>query len=139
MSSHDISFVIKTVVAKKYKISCSRPFYKSPLTPISIFWEKCMSFVNECEGRAIILLLEAEDLLHWSVLNSATDLRFYLADSDSRKVLNRKDCSTIKNEHQKGIFLKPSLAFFISRKNQNPYLLNLCFRKKRFKIQPKSQ
>ena len=85
---------------------------------LSVFWDRCRAFVNDGEGRAIILLMEGEDLLHWSVLSSATDLRFYLSDSDNRKILNRKHCSTIKDQHQKGYVLKPSLAFFIAKNDQ---------------------
>lgn len=110
---YDLLFLLKTVVQPFYPVVYRRPFAKAAKTHINDFWEACNLFLSEPK-RSIIVMMQNQEWMHWTVLCKATEKRFFMFDSTGGKILDRRKCTTLKFTDDFPVALFPSVTIFVS-------------------------
>jgi hypothetical protein len=112
ISIHDIGTALRDVVAPTHGITRSKPYDKNPSLGLNILWQTMTEYLEE-PNRAIIIGLGGKHD-HWTVVDSITDKRLTLLDSDELYHINRCACTTTdritaRRRHR----IMPTHAYFI--------------------------
>jgi len=100
-------------VVRGYIRHRSMPFKKYPDTPLDMFWNAMMEFLQGGERRAILIGLGGV-YDHWSIVDSITDKQIRLFDSFKLKRLNRNRCATMRCSSSRPHLLFPTHTYFLS-------------------------
>jgi hypothetical protein len=111
----ELSRILKGVMNNGYRITAKQPFLHSKKLPsVEDFAKTVKSFLQEEQGRAVIIDLESFD--HWSVVKKITEREIHFFDSSQMKKLHLKRCTTKEGTPGKSHYIDPRQTFFLSRK-----------------------
>lgn len=92
------------------------PFRARNSVPLSEFWAAVREFLADPPDRAgaVIVRVDTARWSHWTTIVAATDRRIRLLDSDGRKALDRRRCTTGPVTSIRPYRLWPTDAYFLS-------------------------
>ncbi len=105
--------LINDIIKIKYPIDSKSPFWRCPDTPLKVFWDKMMEFYPEQNTAILIGLDGVHD--HWTVVESITNDRINLYDSDRLKYFNKTRCTTQKPKYNRPHKIIPTHTFFLTK------------------------
>lgn len=111
-----VSKIVQLIISPELDIDYSRPFRRRVKVPLPELWDSISSFLNSQDRRSVIIGVETKDYGHWTVVESISDKRLNLFDSDGRKFINRKNCTTREITPETPLLIDFTTIFYLEGK-----------------------
>ncbi len=97
-------------------LTCHKPFRRVRQVPLQLFWSEASGFLAQPPGRAraVILCLDTPGWSHWTTVVAVTERQARLVDSDGRKALDRRRCTTGRMTAARPYAIRPTYTYFLS-------------------------
>jgi hypothetical protein len=97
-------------------LTCRTPFRRARQVPLQLFWSEVGSFLAQPPGRAgaVILCLDTPGWSHWTTVVALTERQARLVDSDGRRALDRRRCTTGRMTAARPYAIRPTYTYFLS-------------------------
>ncbi|MDA3971808.1 MAG: hypothetical protein PF442_10705 [Desulfobulbaceae bacterium] len=109
----DLSIILRDIICPQYDLIRTKPFHRRAKVSIDEYWDTLTGFLNSDEPRSVIIVIETSKWGHWTVVKEITSKQMILNDSDGRKVVNRRHCSTTELNSETPVLIYPSQTFFL--------------------------
>jgi len=117
LTANDIAYLFTNLIERQYPIKRFKPFHRVRRVALDIYWRKIQGFLSGGSSRAIIVVIEGKDWGHWTVIERATNKTLFLFDSDDRKRISRRRCTTKRMSRNRPVLLHPTMTYFLSRRD----------------------
>ena len=94
------------------------PYKQQPHTPLDVFWNEMMRFLDNDGERAILIGVGGPMWDHWSIVHEITARQIRFFDSHKLRRLNRTRCATIRSTSRRPHLLCPTHTYFLSLRPQ---------------------
>jgi len=107
--------ILLRIVCPEFQLTHTRPFHHRHIPTIEEFWSKVTAFLDTTGKRCVIICYGTDAYSHWTVIQTITPKRILLFDSDNRKWLDRRLCTTVTISKETPIKIISSATFFIEK------------------------
>lgn len=111
-----VSNIVQRIISPELDIVYSRPFRRRANVPLPELWDSMYDYLNAQDRRSVIISLETKEYGHWTVVESISDKRLNLFDSDGRKFINRKNCTTTEITPETPLLIDFTAIFYLEGK-----------------------